>query len=371
MPPTKLHIKENGIEKKYCGTCKIYHSLDKFGYDKRSPDNLKTQCKDSKNKDKRIRHNETFIRMSPNSLQKSRHGFSEKMKTKVIVKNNIEGKICSSCKIWKSFLNYSTENKTYVDGSIKYKQICNDCRGNVRREQKRIKSELRIKNEQEEKERLLKLPRNNPISKFCEHDKYYFLCKNCFPHQYYEYYEKRCTRRKNDHEYRIKENLRHRLYMCVRRNIDTNSEYRSIHIQNLLGCTIEELMNHYEKHFIKNIREIDDIKLFEPMTMENYGRLWHTEHIIPCYAFDLLDPIEQKRCFNWRNLIPMFGRENCSKGSKYNEEDLINYRTMIDKILFNNEKISEDEDDYDFEDEDEDEELYPSSLCMEETKENN
>jgi hypothetical protein len=57
---------------------------------------------------------------------------------------------------------------------------------------------------------------------------------------------------------------------------------------------------------------------FRPgMTWENYGPVWHIDHIRPCASFDSTDPEQQKICFHWMNLQPLFAAENCAKKDKY------------------------------------------------------
>lgn len=51
------------------------------------------------------------------------------------------------------------------------------------------------------------------------------------------------------------------------------------------------------------------------MSWDNYGE-WHIDHIIPCAAFDLSNPTEQKQCFHYTNLQPLWAYENKSKGAK-------------------------------------------------------
>lgn len=56
---------------------------------------------------------------------------------------------------------------------------------------------------------------------------------------------------------------------------------------------------------------------FRPgMDWENYGKVWHIDHIKPCVKFDLTDPEQQRSCFNWSNLQPLFAVENLRK-NKY------------------------------------------------------
>jgi hypothetical protein len=74
---------------------------------------------------------------------------------------------------------------------------------------------------------------------------------------------------------------------------------------NLLGCTIQEAREYLEKKFK------------EGMTWENHGLYgWHIDHIIPCASFDLTDPEQQKKCFHYTNLQPLWAAENMSKGAK-------------------------------------------------------
>ena len=55
----------------------------------------------------------------------------------------------------------------------------------------------------------------------------------------------------------------------------------------------------------------------EDMSWEAFrdGKI-HIDHIVPCFAFDLTDEAEQKRCFHYTNLQPLWAKENLRKGTR-------------------------------------------------------
>ena len=107
------------------------------------------------------------------------------------------------------------------------------------------------------------------------------------------------NRYKNDLDFRITMNLRKR----VRSIIKSNKKYFS-NIE-LVGCSVTELKIHLEKQFTKG------------MTWKNYGFYgWHIDHIIPCSSFDMTDPEQQKQCFHYTNLQPLWAEDNLRKGDK-------------------------------------------------------
>jgi len=71
----------------------------------------------------------------------------------------------------------------------------------------------------------------------------------------------------------------------------------------LLGCSIEHVRDHLESQFT------------EGMTWENQGE-WHIDHIRPCASFNLEDPENQRKCFHWTNLQPLWAQDNIRKGAK-------------------------------------------------------
>jgi hypothetical protein len=73
----------------------------------------------------------------------------------------------------------------------------------------------------------------------------------------------------------------------------------------LLGCDINWLRAWLEVSFKPG------------MTWENYGPGWHVDHIRPCASFDLSDPSQQKLCFHFTNLQPLWAEENQEKYNKW------------------------------------------------------
>lgn len=72
----------------------------------------------------------------------------------------------------------------------------------------------------------------------------------------------------------------------------------------LLGCPVEILRLILESQFQSG------------MTWENYGPVWHIDHIRPCASFDLSDSEQQKQCFHYTNLQPLWAHDNLSQGAK-------------------------------------------------------
>lgn len=113
-----------------------------------------------------------------------------------------------------------------------------------------------------------------------------------------EYEAKRCA---NDPKYKLGKRTRTALYTCLKEaNV---AKYRKTF--DLLGYSIEDLMQHLEKLFT------------EGMTWDNYGE-WHVDHKIPMasFQFESTDDLGFKECWKLSNLQPLWGSDNLSKGIK-------------------------------------------------------
>lgn len=113
------------------------------------------------------------------------------------------------------------------------------------------------------------------------------------------------NKRKNQPKFKIERALRQRLRATV------FGEYKSERALNLLGCSVEEFKLHLESLWT------------EGMSWENYGFYgWHIDHILPCSSFNLLDPEEQRKCFHWSNMQPLWANDNLRKSDKIIKNDL-------------------------------------------------
>lgn len=108
---------------------------------------------------------------------------------------------------------------------------------------------------------------------------------------------------------RIIHNLRSRLteYASGKRT-DRRSGKESKTIE-FLGCSIEEFRKHIELNWKKG------------MSWENYGYYgWHIDHIRPVASFDMTDEAQQRECFHWTNLEPLWAEDNFRKQAKWDGE---------------------------------------------------
>lgn len=117
-----------------------------------------------------------------------------------------------------------------------------------------------------------------------------------------KYYQEK---RRNDPEYILKSRLRTRMYNAVKRagldkKCDSSSE--------LLGISYQGLKEWLEPQFT------------EGMTWENRSD-WHVDHIVPCDAFDMTVEENQRICFWYKNLQPLWANDNIQKSNTYTEED--------------------------------------------------
>jgi uncharacterized protein (DUF983 family) len=95
---------------------------------------------------------------------------------------------------------------------------------------------------------------------------------------------------------KFKRNIRSRTYIALK----TCKKHHTI---KYLGCSSPEYLEwilHNDKNY----------------TLENQGKVWHIDHVIPLCLFDLEDEKQQMIAFNWRNTMPLAAQDNLSKNRK-------------------------------------------------------
>lgn len=106
------------------------------------------------------------------------------------------------------------------------------------------------------------------------------------------------NRAKTHPEFRIRKSLRTRIHHAIKNGTKTNKT------MSLVGCSLEYFIAYLESKFK------------DGMTLDNYGK-WHIDHIRPCASFDLTDPEQQRQCFHYTNLQPLWAKDNLSKGDRF------------------------------------------------------
>lgn len=191
-------------------------------------------------------------------------------------------KICSKCKIPKE-LNDFPKNKNHKDG---YHSVCKQC-----------KKEYNNLNKEE-----IKNYRKNNQEYYQE---YYIENKNVIINRQKENKEKINQRIRNRYEnninFRLRQNIRNRFYHAIKKGIKSKS------VLNILGCSIEDFHNYIESKFKPE------------MSWDNQGKVWEIDHIKPCSKFNLENEEDQKQCFNFSNLQPLFKTTKIAKSFGYNE----------------------------------------------------
>jgi hypothetical protein len=127
--------------------------------------------------------------------------------------------------------------------------------------------------------------------------------------KYYSKEENKIKRRKrerdrwkNDEQYRI------RMVLGWKINQSIQKKYKTLSSIELLGCNLEQVRNHLQTQFKPE------------MNWENHGDIWEIDHIKPCSSFNLMDVEEQKECFNYKNLQPLFKTTQIAEDLGYKNE---------------------------------------------------
>lgn len=237
----------------------------------------------------------------------------------------MESKICSQCKLEKDVSEFGRDYRNKK--TIRYLAACKKCR------RKYVDKNIEKKRQYERDTRCkYKEKRKTYIKKYCKTQKHKDYIDE-YRHRDYvkqlthrktttpEYRAKRREYRRRNYdeiivkereyrkrnakkpEIRIMRSLRARLQTILKRSNGSKSNK----MIELVGCTMPFLRQYLESLWKPNMR------------WDNYGKNmdnWVMDHIIPCAKFDLTDPKQQKECFHYTNLQPLWFLENASKLDK-------------------------------------------------------
>ena len=84
-----------------------------------------------------------------------------------------------------------------------------------------------------------------------------------------------------------------------------------LRVEQLLGCSLEKAKAHLESTWV------------EGMCWANHGLYgWHIDHIRPCASFNLKNEEELLACFNYKNMQALWAKDNLSKSSKWEPDEV-------------------------------------------------
>lgn len=240
----------------------------------------------------------------------------EKEETYYYVNNRNKDKLESTCK--ECIKEKNKQNKEKLrEAQIKWREKNPDYMSNYGKSEK-IK-EYQKQYYEENKDEYIKRKqewRKNNYEKDKEERKKYIENNKEKVNKYHSNWKK--EKREKDVLYKIKENTSRRIRYELNTLLKGKKTKRTFEY---LGCKIDELKLYLESKFVENI------------SWENYGDIWHIDHIIPCSSWNLSDDFENKCCWNYRNLQPLEASDNQSKKDTYNKEDKQRYIETMKKIL--------------------------------------
>lgn len=220
----------------------------------------KRWCKDCKNEYERERRKN---KDQEKTRENERNRYKEnKLKVVEVVLDANKNKTCSICKIDKPEIDFHVaKNK----GNIR--AMCKDC-GSLKRKE----------HYKENREAIIKQTNNYKVEKM-----------------------------KVDPIFKMERRMRARIYQAFK----AQSCEKNNRTWKYLECSASQFQKWIE------------YQLYDGMTMDNYGKYWHIDHVKPCSKFDLSKEEDIKECFSWKNLRPFRSEKNIEKNNKINVYDIV------------------------------------------------
>lgn len=210
-------------------------------------------------------------------------------------------KICTKCKIEKDYTEFH-KHKSRYDG---FNNVCKKCRTNsgvlyYQENKKKIKAYRKVYTKNNKK-----LVAKQVAKYYQEHKEERKVYQTVWLEKNRKKVRARAKKRqderlKNDPSFKLIRLLRDRVTKAIKKSYTKKASST----RELLGSSVAYVRKHLESQFV------------DGMSWDNHGE-WHIDHIRPCASFDLSDPEQQKECFNYKNLQPLWAKDNLSKGDRF------------------------------------------------------
>ncbi len=240
---------------------------------------------------------------------------------------NITEKICTQCNVLLPLTDFYLD-RTIIT-KVSYRSKCKKCCKINQKNRKKNDIDLTIKF------KICSVCKENlSIDKFYKSyrlkDGYYSECSICLENKRKnvgnnpkfkrtkEYMIEYNANRYKNMEFKLKHNIRSNMYGYLSKYKQGIKIDRTL---NYVGCTMEFLITWFQYLFD------------EKMTLENHGKYWHIDHIIPCSYFDLTIQDNIYKCYNWSNLRPCESKKNIIKSNKIDDNLIDKYNELKIKFL--------------------------------------
>jgi hypothetical protein len=197
-------------------------------------------------------------------------------------------KICARCHNEKPEDQFKT--RKFKRGNTGFCSYCHICEleyraAHKRKQRKKLKNEFSEANQESYTPELQKQDDEKTLQRKAYMRQYYLDNKEKI-HGYINKY------RKSNPLVKLRDSIRSRLLECI---------YKRKHTEEYLGSSIIIVKLWIESNFQAG------------MTWGNHGDVWQIDHTVPISLFDAKNETDINICFNWKNLYPMYCKDNNEK----------------------------------------------------------
>lgn len=274
------------VVQKVCNKCNKSKLAEFFYKDKTKSDGLRNACKEC-----------------------------EKKNRKKFDPSNITNKTCCVCKKALPVSNFDKDTRV-KDG---FRRHCKACRPTIDKERQEKKEK---ENPQPLVERKLCIgcSQVKPASEFKinakSSDNLTYKCIVCLPKNNWTVEKQRESDRKYREYNKDKLQLKWKKQAeNINRRVRSNLGHRIIEVMNASKVRKDNSTLFYTGCDIMFLRSWIEYQFDERMTWDNYGE-WEIDHVKPCCSYDLSVVEQQYKCFNWKNLQPLWRIDNITKSGK-------------------------------------------------------